>query len=133
MWRSAMRSCAKSTAWVACRTRSSGISSSAAKACAMKIEHLINGKPVASRSYFETLNPATQEVLAEVASGGAAEVSAAVAAAKAAFPEWAGRPASERAALLRKLGDLIAQSAPLLARMETQDTGQPIAQTGRQL
>jgi 5-carboxymethyl-2-hydroxymuconic-semialdehyde dehydrogenase len=99
----------------------------------MKIEHLINGKRVASRSYFETLNPATQEVLAEVASGGAAEVSDAVAAAKAAFPAWAGRPASERAALLRKLGDLIAQSAPLLARTETQDTGQPIAQTGRQL
>ena len=99
----------------------------------MKIEHLINGKPVASRSYFETLNPATQEVMAEVASGGAAEVSAAVAAAKEAFPAWAGRPASERAALLRKLGDLITQSAPLLARMETQDTGQPIAQTGRQL
>lgn len=99
----------------------------------MKIDHLINGKRVASRSYFETLNPSTQEVLAEVASGAAAEVDAAVAAAKAAFPAWAGRPAAERAALLRKLGDLIAQSAPLLARMETQDTGQPIAQTGKQL
>ena len=67
----------------------------------MKIDHLINGKPVASRSYFETVNPATQEVLAEIASGGAAEVEAAVAAAKAAFPAWSGRPAAERAALLR--------------------------------
>jgi 5-carboxymethyl-2-hydroxymuconic-semialdehyde dehydrogenase len=99
----------------------------------MKIDHLINGKRVGSRSYFETLNPSTQEVLAEVASGNAAEVDAAVAAAKAAFPAWAGRPTSERAALLRKLGDLIAHSAPALARTETQDTGQPIAQTGRQL
>jgi 5-carboxymethyl-2-hydroxymuconic-semialdehyde dehydrogenase len=99
----------------------------------VKIDHLINGKPLASRSYFETVNPATQEVLAEVASGGAAEVEAAVTAAKAAFPAWAARPATERAALLRKLGDLIAQHAAALARTETQDTGQPIAQTARQL
>ena len=48
----------------------------------MQIDHLINGKPVAGRDYFQTVNPATQEVLAEVASGGEAEVNAAVAAAK---------------------------------------------------
>lgn len=99
----------------------------------MKIDHLINGKPVASGSYFHSINPATQEVLAEVASGGVAEVTAAVAAARAAFPAWAGRPASERGALLRKLGDLIAGQVPTIARTETQDTGQPIAQTGKQL
>jgi 5-carboxymethyl-2-hydroxymuconic-semialdehyde dehydrogenase len=99
----------------------------------VKIDHLINGKPLASRSYFETVNPATQEVLAEVASGGASEVDAAVAAAKAAFPAWASRPAAERAALMRKLGDLIAHHVAALARIETQDTGQPIAQTGKQL
>jgi len=99
----------------------------------MKIDHLINGKSVASGSYFETSNPATQEVLAEVASGGGAEVDAAVGAAKAAFPAWASRPAAERASLLRKLGDLIAQNVATLARTETTDTGQPIAQTGKQL
>ena len=47
----------------------------------MHIQHLIDGKPVDSPGRFETLNPATQEVLAEVAQGGAAEVDAAVAAA----------------------------------------------------
>jgi 5-carboxymethyl-2-hydroxymuconic-semialdehyde dehydrogenase len=99
----------------------------------MKIDHLINGKPVASRSYFESINPATQQVLAEVASGGATEVDAAVGAAKAAFPAWARLPATERAALLHKLGDLIAQHVAALARTETEDTGQPIAQTGKQL
>jgi 5-carboxymethyl-2-hydroxymuconic-semialdehyde dehydrogenase len=99
----------------------------------VKIEHHINGKPVASRNYFETVNPATQEVLAEVASGGAAEIDAAVAAAKAAFPAWAGQPATARATRLRKLGDLIAQHVAALARTETQDTGQPITQTGKQL
>jgi 5-carboxymethyl-2-hydroxymuconic-semialdehyde dehydrogenase len=55
------------------------------------IHHLINGQAVDSAQHFETINPATQEVLAEVASGGAAEVNAAVAAAKAAFPKWAAR------------------------------------------
>ncbi len=99
----------------------------------MRVEHLINGKPVASDRYFETIDPATQQVLAEVASGGAAEINAAVAAAKTAFPGWAGRPATERAALMRKLGDLIAKNVPELAQTETQDTGQPIAQTGKQL
>jgi 5-carboxymethyl-2-hydroxymuconic-semialdehyde dehydrogenase len=99
----------------------------------MKINHLINGKSVAGSSYFETVNPATQETLAEVAAGGPAEIDAAVAAAKAAFPAWAGRPATQRAALLRKLGDLIAAEVPAIARAETQDTGQPIAQTGKQL
>ena len=63
----------------------------------MRIHHLINGKSVHSRDTFETLNPATQEVLAEVDAGGETEVNAAVAAAKAAFPRWAGLAATERA------------------------------------
>ena len=63
----------------------------------MKINHLINGKSVASNSYFKTVNPATQDVLAEVAAGGKDEVNAAVAAAKAAFPKWAGMPAKSSA------------------------------------
>ncbi len=99
----------------------------------MRIQHLIGGKPVEGRDYFQTLNPATQEVLAEVAVGGEAEVNAAVAAAKAAFPKWAGLPAAERARLIRKLGDLIAAHVPEIARTETMDTGQVIAQTGKQL
>ena len=99
----------------------------------MQINHLINGKSVASASYFETLNPATQEVLAEVASGGEAEVNAAVAAAKAAFPGWAATPAPQRAKLMRKLGELIAAHVPEIAQMETQDCGQTISQTGKQL
>ncbi|WP_120965528.1 5-carboxymethyl-2-hydroxymuconate semialdehyde dehydrogenase [Comamonas sp. lk] len=99
----------------------------------MRIDHLINGKSVAGKDYFETVNPATQEVLAEVASGGEAEVNAAVAAAKEAFPKWANTPATERAKLVRKLGDLIAQHVPEIARTETDDCGQVIAQTGKQL
>lgn len=99
----------------------------------MKIDHLINGKAMAGRDYFETVNPATQEVLAEVASGGEPEVNAAVAAAKAAFPAWAAMPAPQRARIIRKLGDLIAAHVPDIAQTETNDTGQVIAQTGKQL
>ena len=99
----------------------------------MRIHHLIDGKPLESRDYFETIDPATQEVLAEVASGGEAEVNAAVAAAKVAFPKWAGTPQKERARLMRKLGDLIAAHVPELAETETRDCGQVIAQTGKQL
>jgi len=97
------------------------------------IEHFIDGERVASRDVFETLNPATGEVLAEVASGGEAEVAAAVAAAKAAFPAWAAKPTAERARLMRRLGELIAKDVPALAKLETEDTGQPIYQTGKAL
>ncbi|MEY4583985.1 MAG: hypothetical protein RJB10_482 [Pseudomonadota bacterium] len=99
----------------------------------MQIDHLINGKSVASASYFETINPATQEVLAEVASGGEAEVNAAVATAKAAFPGWAATPAPQRAKLMRKLGELITAHVPEIAQTETKDCGQTISQTGKQL
>jgi 5-carboxymethyl-2-hydroxymuconic-semialdehyde dehydrogenase len=98
-----------------------------------RIEHLIDGRAVGSGSYFETVNPATQEVLAEVAAGGQSEVAAAVAAAKAAFPKWAGLAATERAKLVKRLGELIAAHVPEIARTETMDTGQAIAQTGKQL
>ncbi len=97
------------------------------------IPHLINGQAVTSAATFETVNPATQEVLAEVTAGGAQEVNAAVAAAKAAFPKWAGLPAPERAKNIRKLGDLIAANVPEIAQMETNDCGQTISQTGKQL
>ena len=99
----------------------------------MRVEHLINGRSVAGSSYFETINPATQEVLAEVAAGGELEVNAAVAAAKAAFPKWAATPAPQRARLMRKLGELITAHVPQISTTETNDTGQVIAQTGKQL
>lgn len=99
----------------------------------MRIDHLIDGRARAGSNYFETLNPATQQVLAEVAAGGAEEVDAAVAAAKAVFPKWAGLPSPERAKLMRRLGDLIAAHVREIAQAETDDCGQPIAQTGRQL
>ena len=97
------------------------------------VQHLIDGRLVDSRDAFETINPATGEVLATVASGGQAEVDAAVAAARSAFPGWAATPAKERGRLLRKLGDLIAANVPELAELETRDCGQVIGQTKKAL
>jgi 5-carboxymethyl-2-hydroxymuconic-semialdehyde dehydrogenase len=99
----------------------------------MRIEHLINGQSTPSRDYFETVNPATQEVLAEVAAGTAQEVEAAVRAAKDAFPRWAAKPAAERAKLVHQLGELISKHVPALSDTESRDTGQTISQTRKQL
>ena len=97
------------------------------------LKHLIGGREVESREAFETVNPANQDVLAEVAAGGEAEIAAAVAAAKAAFPKWAGTPQAERARVMRRLGDLIAQHVPEISELETKDTGQVIGQTKKAL
>ncbi len=93
------------------------------------IKHWINGEQVASKETFENVNPATGEVICEVASGGQDEINQAVAAAKAAFPKWANTPAKERARLMRRLGELIDENVPQLAELETLDTGLPIHQT----
>lgn len=97
------------------------------------IKHLINGKLVESKTTFENLNPANNEVLAEVARGGQDEINAAVQAAKDAFPAWAAKPAKERAKLMRNLGELITKNVDMIADMETKDTGQVIAQTKKAL
>ena len=97
------------------------------------IQHLIDGKSVDSPERFQTFNPATQEVLAEVASGGEREVAMAVEAAKAAFPKWAGMPAKARAKIMRRVGEMIEAAVPELAALETDDTGLPIDQTSHAL
>lgn len=99
----------------------------------MRIPHLINGQTVAGREHFQSLNPANQQLLAEVAAGSADEVNLAVAAAKSAFPAWAGTPPAQRAKIMHRLGELITRDQAELARIETADCGQAIAQTGANL
>ena len=84
------------------------------------IAHLINGERVESKDRFQTVNPATQEVLEEVCAGDEREIGMAVDAAKAAFPAWAGLPAKKRAAIMRKLGELIEANVPEIAALETE-------------
>lgn len=89
----------------------------------------------ASGAWFDTYNPFTGEVWAQVAAGGAADVDRAVEAAHRAFRsgEWPALSASQRGALLHKLGDLIAREAENLAQCEVRDNGKLIAEMRGQL
>lgn len=95
--------------------------------------HFIGGKfvPSANNETFDDINPATGEVIAKVASGGAAEIDQAVTAAKQAFDHgpWPHMTLKERCDILRKIGDLILEYRELLANAETRDTGKPISES----
>ena len=78
---------------------------------------------------FETINPATGEVLARVPVSGAAEVGRAVDNAARAQPAWAALTGAERGRVLRRAADLLRGRNAELARLETLDTGKPIAET----
>lgn len=88
-----------------------------------------------SGAWFDSYNPFTGEVWAQVAAGGAADVDRAVQAAHRAFTsgEWPALTASQRGALLHKLGDLIARDAEHLAQCEVRDNGKLIAEMRGQL
>jgi aldehyde dehydrogenase (NAD+) len=77
---------------------------------------------------FRTINPATEEILAEVAEAGEPDVDDAVRAARAAFnaKPWRTMPPRERAKLLWRVGDLIMKNLDEIARLETMDNGKPI-------
>lgn len=93
-------------------------------------ECFIGGKwvPAASGKTFETINPATEEVIAQVAEGDATDVDLAVEAARDALERgpWGKMDARDRGALMHKLADLIEQEAEELAALETLDNGKPI-------
>ncbi len=78
---------------------------------------------------FKTLNPATGEVLAEIAIDGPAEVAAAVARASAAQKEWANLTGAARGRILRRAADILRARNTELAELETRDTGKPIQET----
>ncbi|HEY4710112.1 MAG TPA: aldehyde dehydrogenase family protein [Candidatus Acidoferrales bacterium] len=92
---------------------------------------LINGKWVdaASGKTFPTYNPATGEVLANVAEGDKEDINRAVAAARAAFDtgRWSKITPSQRGKMIWKLADLIEQHAEEFAQLESLDNGKPLA------
>jgi acyl-CoA reductase-like NAD-dependent aldehyde dehydrogenase len=73
------------------------------------------------------LNPATEQPIAELEQAGVEETDAAVARAKAAFPEWRAVAPVDRSRLLRRLATLVEEHAEELARIESQNVGKPIA------
>lgn len=89
---------------------------------------LIGGEDVDTAATISVLDPATEEVFAEVAGGAGAEVDAAVSAARRACRGWATTPPAARARLLRRLAQLIADEGGSLAALESRDTGKPLRQ-----
>ena len=91
----------------------------------------IGGRYVAATggTTFETLNPATGEVLATVQSASRADVDKAVAAAAAGQKVWAAMTAMQRSRILRKAVDILRECNDELALLETLDTGKALSET----
>ena len=91
---------------------------------------LINGawEPARDGSCFDVVNPANQQVIAQVANCGAVETAAAIEAASAAQVDWAKRPAKEKAYLLRCWFDLVMAQQEPLAQLLTLEQGKPLAE-----
>jgi aldehyde dehydrogenase (NAD+) len=93
---------------------------------------LIGGewRDAASGAVMPVVNPATEEVIAEVAAGAAADLDAAVAAARAALSgPWGKMSARERGRLIWKLGEKLTEQADAIARLETLHNGKPITES----
>jgi succinate-semialdehyde dehydrogenase/glutarate-semialdehyde dehydrogenase len=89
---------------------------------------LIGGAWTTSKKTFPVRNPATGVVIAAVADLGPTETETAIAAAATAFPAWAGKLAKERAAIVRRWGELILQHQEQLAQLITAEGGKPLAE-----
>jgi len=92
-----------------------------------EIANLVGGEaaPAASGEWLDKLRPTDGSVLCRVARSGAEDVAAAVAAARAAQPEWAERTAVERGDLLRELALLLRERRDVLADAVVEETGKP--------
>jgi len=96
---------------------------------------LIDGKRQAAASgrYFETLNPATEDVLAEVAEADAADADLAVQSSRKAFENvWSQMRAADRGRILMNLADLLRKHQEELVELESLDAGKPISAVQRQ-
>jgi aldehyde dehydrogenase (NAD+) len=90
-------------------------------------------RPSLNGKTFKTINPATEDVITEVALGDVADIDRAVKAARRAFDDrrgpWRRMDARDRGRLMNKLADLIEENIDELAELETLDNGKPIAES----
>lgn len=96
---------------------------------------LIGGqrRPASSGRYFDTVDPATERAIGQVAEADATDVAAAVASAREAFEgEWGHMRAADRGHILLRLADLIRQNQDSLAELESLDSGKPVSAVRRQ-
>ena len=94
-----------------------------------RLRNFIGGAfaPPRNGAYFDDIEPATGEILAEIPDSDAPDVDDAVRAAMDAFPGWSATPAEQRSRVLLKLADLIEQNLEELARAESRDNGKPLS------
>lgn len=94
------------------------------------VRNFIGGKWVEARSgqTFDSINPATEEVIAPIAKSGAEDVTAAVEAAKRAYDGWRLTPAPRRGEILFRVAQLLVERKEALATLMTQEMGKVIAE-----
>ncbi len=93
-----------------------------------QIDNLIDGQlqPPAGDAWLDNVNPGTGEVYSRVPDSDAADIDAAVVSARKAFPGWSRTAASERAAIIRRIADLVDRDRDRLVEAETDDNGKPL-------
>ena len=89
----------------------------------------IAGKRYSTKETFQSIDPATNEKIADVSTADRHSVDAAVKAGKAAFPSWSATPAIERSRILLRAVALLRERNDELAEIETRDTGKPFTET----
>jgi acyl-CoA reductase-like NAD-dependent aldehyde dehydrogenase len=92
------------------------------------VRHFIGGQWVESGETFESLNPATEAVVAPIAKATAEQVGAAVQAAKAAYRGWRLTPAPRRGEVLYAVAQLLTERKEALARLMTQEMGKVLSE-----
>jgi aldehyde dehydrogenase (NAD+) len=91
--------------------------------------HFINGAFTKPTAEFQSKNPATGDVLADLSQAAQSDVDAAVKAARSAFPEWSGMSSHHRARYLYAIARLLQKNSRLFAVLETLDNGKPIRES----
>src|SRR6266404_2855996 len=106
--------------------------SSPAKTAVKTYQNYVNGQWTSSSTgaTFPVFDPSTEEVIANVAAASASDVDKAVKAARAAFDSgpWPATTAQDRGRILFKLAEKIRQNQPMLAELESRNTGKPIVE-----
>ena len=90
--------------------------------------HFIDGEPTdgSAGGPFDVLDPSTGQVLGQAFAGTEADIDAAAAAARRAFPSWSQTSGDKRAEILHAIADAIEERAEEIALVESLDTGQPL-------
>lgn len=115
----------------AVRDKASSLAAPAIVTGAAIVRNHIGGSFVetAGRQTFETINPATGAILAEIEIAGETEIDAAVAKARKGQAVWGAMTGAQRGQVLRRVASILRERNDELARLETLDTGKPIQET----